>query len=200
MTMTLQAAELSALAYEEDPPNEGYEDFGYFDEEPDQALVARIGGYCYGAFRGTTMTWIDWQQNFNPGKQQVCREDSSSDCCMSRSGFYDGYWTGYKKAFEKSIRDCAKTCSNIDECVVLTGHSQGGAIAAVAALPLADLNPFVITFGQPTTLDAPCDLVTSTRWYRFVNTKETPHVGLTYDPGKESCLCQSADCFQCNPS
>lgn len=57
-----------------------------------------------------------------------------------------------------------------------------GAIAAVAALPLADLNPYVITFGQPNTLDAPCDLITSTRWYRFINTKETPYVGLTNDP------------------
>jgi len=57
-----------------------------------------------------------------------------------------------------------------------------GAIAAVSALLLADLNPYVITFGQPNTLDAPCDLVTSSRWYRFINTKETHNIGITYDP------------------
>jgi len=33
---------------------------------------------------------------------------------------------------EKSLRECATECIDKDECVVLTGHSQGGAIAAVA--------------------------------------------------------------------
>jgi pimeloyl-ACP methyl ester carboxylesterase len=44
---------------------------------------------------------------------------------------------------EASLRECAKDCLNPDECVVLTGHSQGGAIAAVAALYFSDLNPYV---------------------------------------------------------
>jgi hypothetical protein len=65
---------------------------------------------------------------------------------------------------------------------VLTGHSQGGAVVAVAALMLADLNPYVITFGQPNTIDAPCDLAGLDCWYRFINMKENSHVGLTYDP------------------
>jgi hypothetical protein len=65
---------------------------------------------------------------------------------------------------------------------VLTGHSQGGAIAAVAGVKLADLNPYVITFGQPATLEAPCPLVSSERWYRFVNTKESEEAGIVYDP------------------
>lgn len=126
MKIALQAGNLSALAYEENPPGDEYQDFGYWDEEPDQALIAQIDGYCFGAFRGTTMTWNDWSQNFQPGKQEICQSSSQNDCCMSRSGFYDGYWTGYKDEFEQAIRDCAKSCSNIDECVVLTGHSQGG--------------------------------------------------------------------------
>ena len=58
------------------------------------------------------------------------------------------YDTPYRSDMEKSLRDCAKDCVNKDECVVLTGHSQGGAIAAVAAVHLADLNPYVITFGH----------------------------------------------------
>jgi hypothetical protein len=184
MNLALQSAELSALAYDEDPPGEEYDNFGYFDSEPDQALAAKKGPYCFGAFRGTTMTFVDWQQNFNPGKMELCvnATDGEEDCCMTRSGFFEGYWTSYKDEFEASIRECAKTCSNTDECVVLTGHSQGGAIAAVAALMLADLNPYVITFGQPNTIDAPCGLAGSDRWYRFINTKENSHVGLTYDP------------------
>jgi hypothetical protein len=184
MNLALQSAELSALAYEKDPPGDEYDNFGYFDSEPDQALTAKKGEYCFGVFRGTTMTFIDWEQNVNPGKMELCvnATDGAEYCCMTRSGFYEGYWTTYKDEFEASVRECAKTCSNPDECVVLTGHSQGGAIAAVAALMLADLNPYVITFGQPNTIDAPCELVGSDRWYRFINTKENSHVGLTYDP------------------
>jgi hypothetical protein len=60
----------------------------------------------------------------------------------------------------------------------------GGAIAAVAGVVLADLNPYVITFGQPPTIAAPCDLITSERWFRYVNTKtvEGAVVGISYDP------------------
>jgi hypothetical protein len=57
-----------------------------------------------------------------------------------------------------------------------------GAIAAVAGLAMADLNPYVITFGQPATIDAPCNMISSERWYRFVNTKAADKVGITYDP------------------
>lgn len=179
MKLAKTSAELSALAYEEDPPGDGFQDFGFYDEEPDQALMAKKDGYCFGAFRGTTMTWIDWQQNIRFGKEDVCSEKT---CCQTRTGFYDAYDTDYKKAFESSIRKCAATCDNPDECVVLTGHSQGGAIAAVAALFLADLNPYVMTFGQPHTIESPCELVSSQRWFRFINTKDSGKVGLTYDP------------------
>lgn len=63
MRLSKTAAELSALAYEEHPPGDAFDTFGFYDEEPDQALVARTSdGYCFGAFRGTTLTWDDWQQ------------------------------------------------------------------------------------------------------------------------------------------
>jgi hypothetical protein len=45
-----------------------------------------------------------------------------------------------------------------------------------------DLNPYIITFGQPATIDSPCDLIPSARMYRFVNTKVTDTVGIAYDP------------------
>ena len=62
MGLSKAAAELSALAYAEDPPGDAYDHFGFYDAEPDQAIVAKKNGYCYGAFRGTTLTWDDWQQ------------------------------------------------------------------------------------------------------------------------------------------
>lgn len=179
MELAKTGAILSKLAYDEDPKGEEYGRFGFYDAEPDQALVAQRDGYCFGAFRGTTLTWIDWQQNFDPHSHDIC---DNTGCCKTRKGFYDAYMTDYRQDFEDAIRACAKECDNADECVVLTGHSQGGAIAAVAALFLADLNPYVFTFGQPTTIDAPCDKVTSARWFRFVNTKESDLVGISYDP------------------
>ena len=62
LKLSLAAAELSSLAYEENPPGDAYQHFGYFDSEPDQAIIAQKNGYCYAAFRGTTLTWEDWKQ------------------------------------------------------------------------------------------------------------------------------------------
>jgi hypothetical protein len=70
--------------------------------------------------------------------------------------------------------------------VFLTGHSPGAAIAAVAALHLSDLNPYVMTFGQPLTVDQPCPLINySHRYYRYVNSKDSVEGrtdGISYDP------------------
>lgn len=190
MKLTKEAARLSILAYEEVAPNDtithDYEAFGYYDDEPDQALTAKTSdGYCYVAFRGTSLTFEDWSQNIEIGNIEVCNagkaKGNNRACCTSRVGFYDAYDTQYRANVEASVRECAKSCPNRDECVILTGHSQGGAVAAVAALFLADLNPTVITFGQPPTVNAPCGLLTSDRIYRFVNTKQT-QVGIAYDP------------------
>lgn len=62
MKLTKIGAELSALAYEEAPAKTEDMDYLYFfDDEPDQALVVHErDGYCFGAYRGTTLTWDDW--------------------------------------------------------------------------------------------------------------------------------------------
>jgi hypothetical protein len=62
LKLSKTAAELSSLSYEEDPPGDAYSHFGFYDDEPDQAIVAQKNGYCFGAFRGTTLTWDDWKQ------------------------------------------------------------------------------------------------------------------------------------------
>jgi hypothetical protein len=58
----------------------------------------------------------------------------------------------------------------------------GGAIAAVAAITLADLNPYVMTFGQPATMAPGCPYISSERWYRWINTRDDDRIGITYDP------------------
>ncbi|KAL3903122.1 MAG: hypothetical protein SGILL_010566, partial [Bacillariaceae sp.] len=187
MNLTVEAAKLSMLAYEEAEPDDTvtkiYDAFGYYDSEPDQALtVTTSDGHCFVAFRGTSLTFEDWGQNLQIGMEDICIDIAgSTECCTTRVGFYSAYDTIYRKDVEDQVRACASKCKDKDDCVVITGHSQGGAIAAVAAVFLADLNPYVITFGQPPTIDAPCDILTSDRVFRFVNTKET-NVGIAYDP------------------
>lgn len=190
MKLSKIAAGLSSAAYKPNPDATGFDSFEVFHQEPDQAMVAKKEGYCYGVFRGTTLTWDDWKQNLIPGRKDVCTNilDGSRDketvCCTTRRGFFEAYNTDYRAKLEESLRKCAATCEDKDECIILTGHSQGGAIAAVAALYMPEMNPYVITFGQPPTLDAPCALVTSSRWYRYVNTKSAKvfTVGIVYDP------------------
>jgi hypothetical protein len=161
MNLSKTAGELSVLAFAENPSSDGYDSLTFFDDEPDQALVVKKMGYCFAAFRGTTLRLDDWRQNFMLGTEEVCKGPTADeDCCFTRKGFYQAYNTAYKAGMEAALRECASDCSDPDECVVLTGHSQGAAIAAVAALYLSDLNPYVITFGQPLTVDQPCPLPT----------------------------------------
>jgi hypothetical protein len=124
MNLVEKSGELSNMTYDVKPA------LGQaFIDEPDQALFYKgpVNGhdYCFGAFRGTTMTWVDWEQNFDPKTHDVCVTlDNVEQCCTTRNGFYDAYSTSYMKELEEKIRDCAKSCKNKDECVVLTGHSQ----------------------------------------------------------------------------
>jgi len=48
----------------------------------------------------------------------------------------------------ENLRNCAEKCEYKDECVVITGHSQGAAIASIAALYLSDLVSTTILQGM----------------------------------------------------
>ena len=75
--------------------------------EPDQALVVKKDGYCYGVFRGTTLTVDDWSQNFQLGTRDICGSDATTGeeepavCCTVRVGFYDAYHTNYYQGKKK---------------------------------------------------------------------------------------------------
>ncbi|KAG7344415.1 lipase class 3 [Nitzschia inconspicua] len=187
MSLTKEAAKLSMLAYGETEPEDtvthDYSAFGYNDAEHDQALTVETSdGHCFVAFRGSSLTIDDWSQNLTIGSQNVCVDVAgTTECCTVRAEFYDVYDTVYRKDMEDTLRKCASKCENKDDCTIITGYSQGGAIAAVAAVFLADLNPYVITFGQPPTLVAPCNLVTTERIFRYVNTMKTD-LSIAYDP------------------
>lgn len=157
-----------------------------FSPESGKAIVAKKDGYCFANYRGNSLTWTDWDaQDF--GREKICWEDSSAIgfgqyCCSTRIGFARAFNSTSRREIENAVRSCAQGCSNPDECVVFAGHSEGGAIAAIAALEMTDLNPYVMTFGQPSTIDAPCPMLSGERLFRFVNTKVSLEDGITYDP------------------
>lgn len=108
----------------------------------------------------------------------VNADGDDSDCCAVRDGFHDAYNNTFRNDLVDAIYACIDTCNNKTQTscdVVLTGHSQGGAIASVAALYLADLSPSVVSFGMPLTVYEGCQTMSSImdeqRWYRYVNSR-----------------------------
>jgi Lipase (class 3) len=195
LLLVQRAVHLSDLAYSRDPLSDAsldYDSIVVFNDEPDQALVVSVDGYCMVGFRGTMiLSWSDIYQNVELGNELVC--NASNVCCNVERGFYKGYNTNYRTGLEEALRVCASTCTTTTtttgsnattvHCppVVLTGHSQGGSIAATAALYLSDLSPTVITFGQPPAIDAPCELIHPENFYRFENSR-VGWRGTCYEP------------------
>jgi len=178
MSLSLNSAKLSKLAYlANDSPDGSEFDFNIVLEDahyyvspssPDMAIVAKVDGYCYASFRGTEPTSpSDWLQNFDPGTDTICNEQG--ECCDAREGFVDAYNAPYKQQLENDVKSCVETCDDMDECLVLTGHSQGGAIANVAAVVFAEYKPYVYTFGQPGSVHEPCPYINSNKYIRYVN-------------------------------
>jgi pimeloyl-ACP methyl ester carboxylesterase len=187
--ITITAVHLSEIVYsflhEEDPANWtancGFEmdSVRLWTDEPDEAIVARAGNYCYGVFRGSKATVEDWRQNLQLGTERVCGNDDDGDgdtCCNVPRGFNAAYNAPFRNEFEQALRECASQCDETCPIVVVTGHSQGGAIATVAAIVLEDLNPMLITFGGPPSVEKPCKAIDNARTYRYVNSQKWERV------------------------
>lgn len=180
MDMSYTAGVLSSLAYnncetekidacpEVGPGHKFVSYKDYNDGVNDSVIVAETSdGLCFGIFRGTELTVSDWSQNFDPRTEEVCNDEGN--CCKSRQGFADAYDADYKDDFEKDLRACAAKCTDKNKCVVLGGHSQGGAVATLASIMFDDLDPFVFTFGQPSAIFAPCKFIDAKKSYRYIN-------------------------------
>lgn len=189
LEISLVAANLSALAYVNDTSpfevlDEAGEVIGYelaefesirfYTEEPDQAILAKSGGRCYVAFRGTNIDVDDWLQNLNLGDATVYKDNDNSTepGCEARAGFAEFLTATPVEQGIEDLAECISTCEDQDDCLVITGHSQGGAIAALASITLFSYNPIVVTFGQPPTLDPDCPYIPSERYYRYVNSMQ----------------------------
>lgn len=163
------------------------------DKGIDAVLTAEPNDdYCFVAFRGSRsllsapsiQNLQDWfGQNFDFQPVEVSdRTEATDDQCTVQRGYYDGYVGQYYDRVNDFIDTCMKETSNQKKQLVLTGHSQGGAIAGVAAILNAKYKPLTITFGQPQFLKtSSCSLLQSNRVWRIINT-ENARSGIQYDP------------------
>eukprot|EP00568_Trieres_chinensis_P018377 CAMPEP_0183327220 /NCGR_PEP_ID=MMETSP0160_2-20130417/83651_1 /TAXON_ID=2839 ORGANISM="Odontella Sinensis, Strain Grunow 1884" /NCGR_SAMPLE_ID=MMETSP0160_2 /ASSEMBLY_ACC=CAM_ASM_000250 /LENGTH=557 /DNA_ID=CAMNT_0025495345 /DNA_START=1493 /DNA_END=3166 /DNA_ORIENTATION=- len=172
MAVAKEAASLSVKIYNQDEETQDeLTEWSWTSRNGlDKAIVAKRNGICYGVFRGSTgekFVSEDWQQNYKLFSKDAV--NNLGDSCSVRTGYWEGYHTDYSFYFEQRLRRCASTCVEKDPCVILAGHSQGGAIAQVASVVLSDLNPLTITYGQPPSVWPECSLLNPNRMYRFVN-------------------------------
>lgn len=149
---------------------------------PNAALVYESNDYCFFAPDTTTRYDIqDWNKNLDLTVSSISYGTDSGESCQVRNGYRRAYQEpSYRGALEQEIRDCHSRGKQ----VVLTGHSMGGAVASVAAIPLHDVNPMIITFGQPPAIVGDCPVIDADKYFRFENTKLNQGLSLhiDYDP------------------
>jgi Lipase (class 3) len=186
LELAKNAAEIGILLQESLDPStcDFCSEFTLFRDGVDEAAVLRTtDGYCMAVFRGTSPAVEDWMQNINPFTGQNCGQESvdgDTGCCNVRSGFNQAYDAGYRSQLESIVNDCVNRCEDEEDCLILSGHSQGAAIAGIAAIRLAHLNPQVIAIAPPPAVHMPCSIVSSERWYNFINSSAGGS-GLAYD-------------------
>ena len=147
----------------------------------DAALVYESNDYCFLACDTTTRYDMnDWMKNLDLTVSSISY-GTAGESCQTRNGYRRAYQDPfYTSDLEQEIRDCHSRGKQ----VVLTGHSMGGATCSVAAVPLHDTNPIIITFGQPPAIVGDCPVINADQYFRFENTilnrGFTRHVD--YDP------------------
>jgi len=150
-----------------------YSYYDFFVNDADAAVIAGFDDRCYVAFRPSMATNPkDLLQQVLLGTEKVCHPHATgdADCCEVRTGLYQAYHTNYLENLKVSLQACIDTvCDGLDDCVILTGMSQGASTAAIAHVELATLNPTVYAFGQYPTFYPGCSAANATRWHRFVN-------------------------------
>ncbi len=182
----------------------------YLASGVDAVYLARVGNeYCVAAFRGTVvyqpedfLTNVDLDpipfemtmQQENETKNLNNTIDDTTlkvEDCEVHQGYHDAYTEfEYREQVEEFLSDCRSECLECD--TMLTGYSQGGAIASIAALYYKERtynrsvdSPYIVTFGAPQSLGAPCAQYFSEsekqKWYRYILSRESGGK-LVYDP------------------
>jgi hypothetical protein len=154
---------------------------------------------------GTTVTAADWAQNFNRQSRDIYKDgdETTTNPCQVRAGFAEFVdTTRFPLAVEDVTACVADLCNDGTDtnCLVVTGHSQGGATATVASILMYSLNPTVITFGQPITADTGCAYIPSQRMYRYVNFVATESNKTTTTSGGSNSVTMMVDVVTIAPA
>ncbi len=119
----------------------------------------------------------DWYVNFDPSNTDICAPDGTR--CRTRSGFKRAYDTSYRQVLDQQVRDCYSDGANK---VVVVGHSQGGGIAPVGAVALADTDPTLVLFGAPGSINDDCPPLSREKYHRWLNTYVGSDGKVSHDP------------------
>lgn len=144
-------------------------DVRVFEDQLDRALVRHIDNTCYVSFRGTTGSIFD---NLQSVPRLIPRRAcGAAGCCFVERGVHEAYYSGFVNDLEAEVEECTQRCEGDHGCpVVLTGYSQGGAIATVAAIALSKYNPTLITYGQQPAAWFGCSVLDNMETYlRFTS-------------------------------
>ena len=211
--------------------NNSFESIQYLQEDNGVSAwyIAKQDNVCYGIIRGTDPDNLrDIGQNLNVLDLTIDYGYGTPQCHVHR-GFYENF-VGSDGSFVVALDECLTSCSNVrnnnknqnrnrnrnnqrqnktkkrkqqDHCeLVLAGHSQGGASAAIGSLLYGQdgtayvqrrdgrggdfffdnqilnnrmaIDPIVISFGAPRAMKDACGAsINSKNHYRFVNMAES---------------------------
>lgn len=157
-----------SLEVQTDPVDNG-DDMRVFEDSTDKVLVAFRSESCYVAWDGAQVKNLAdaFLQSVLP-RLFSARMCGSAGCCQVEQGMAGAYRSDYVEEFERAVDECFHRCDG--GCpVILTGHSQGGAIASVAAIQLAQYNPTLVTFGQHRSHRYNCEVLRNMDTYLRVN-------------------------------
>lgn len=136
-------------------------------EDPNDRVMIRYHpdqGVCYVSFKGASIRDFDDIRQSYPMifGRDVC---GAAGCCSVERGLHEAYYSDYVAEFEQAVDDCYNNCSGTGCRIVITGHSQGAAIAPVAAIALERYNPILLTFGQHLTQRGRCGVLDNLETY-----------------------------------
>jgi hypothetical protein len=152
----------------------------FYQDGPHAAMFVQQDNYCFLVFDSTHSGedgLADWYVNFDPSNTDICAPDGT--CCRTRSGFKRAYDTSYRQVLDQQVRDCYSDGANK---VVVVGHSQGGGIAPVGAVALADTDPTLVLFGAPGSINDDCPPLSREKYHRWLNTYVGSDGKVSHDP------------------
>ena len=137
---------------------------------PTECYVAFLDPY--GANLGGMMQTlpIDYRSD------SISVKTNQSQECSAVKLFRDPYMQdvpGYSNPWRAQLESLLVDCVSQRKQLIFTGHASGGALATVAAVRFAYVDPWLITFGAPALFTSTCSFFDTSKVMRVVNTEHT---------------------------